>query len=171
MLTRDEAIATLERDHGAVASLLSSLPEDDLVRRGTIGGGHWSAKDLAAHMGVWEKLALQALDEWRRGQVPSIGAVLATDHGTDRVNDEGVRRFLDASWDEVRTRFEDLHGRFVAAIRSIDEAEWSAPHPGDPGGPPLGDRLGSLLGSEDGPYRHASAHLPDLQAYVDTTKA
>jgi hypothetical protein len=32
----------------------------------------------------------------------------------------------------------------------------------------IGDRIGTLLGSEEGRFRHASAHLPDLRAYVSS---
>ena len=35
----------------------------------------------------------------------------------------------------------------------------------------LGERIGSLLGSDEGGgFTHASAHLDDLRAYVDATK-
>ena len=154
-----------------MAALLSSLSHDDLVRRGTIGGGEWSAKDLVAHLGLWEELALEVLEQWRRGEVLSVEALFAAEGGTDRLNDEGVRRFLDTSWDEVHARFEDLHGRVLAALGGIEDDEWSAPRQGDPAGLGLGERLGSLLGSDEDPYRHGSAHLPDLRAYVDATTA
>jgi hypothetical protein len=33
----------------------------------------------------------------------------------------------------------------------------------------VGDRIGSLLGSDDGGFTHAVAHLPDLRSYVSST--
>src|SRR4029450_8540094 len=43
---------------------------------------------------------------------------------------------------------------------------WTADYPYDPEDRTLGDRVGSLLGSEAGGVTPASAHLPDLRAYV-----
>jgi hypothetical protein len=63
-------------------------------------------------------------------------------------------------------RFEDLHRRVIAAIGSTSDETWTAEYPFDPDDRTLGDRIGSLLGSEDGGFRHPSAHLPDLRAYV-----
>ena len=34
--------------------MLAELDTSAFERRGTIGGGEWSAKDLAAHLGAWE---------------------------------------------------------------------------------------------------------------------
>jgi hypothetical protein len=57
----------------------------------------------------------------------------------------------------------------VAAIDSTSDDAWEADYPFDPDDRTLGDRIGSLLGSDDGGgFTHASAHLPDLRAYVAT---
>ena len=82
-----------------------------------------------------------------------------------------VERFLHASTPDVMTRFDDLHRRLVSAIGSTTDDAWSAEYPFDPDDATLGDRIGSLLGSDEGGgFTHASAHLDDLRAYVDATK-
>ena len=35
-----------------LAALFAELDEDAFVRRGTIGGGDWSAKNLTTHLGL-----------------------------------------------------------------------------------------------------------------------
>jgi hypothetical protein len=65
--TREDAVSLLEDQHAEVAGLLTGLDEDAFVRRGTIGGGDWSAKDLAAHLGSWEEFSLETIDAFRRG--------------------------------------------------------------------------------------------------------
>jgi hypothetical protein len=167
-MARDEAVRLLEDQHAEVAALLAQLDEDAFARRGTMGGGDWSAKDLAAHLGLWEEFALETIDSSGRGERPSIEQRYASWTG-DQLNDEGVERFLHASTPEVMTRFDDLHRRLVSAIGSTSDDAWNAEYPFDPDDATLGDRIGSLLGSDAGGFTHASAHLDDLRAYVDAT--
>ena len=166
MTTRDDAVRLLEEQHAELAALFAQLDEDAFVRRGTIGGGDWSAKDLAAHMGSWEAFAVEAMDAFGRGERPAFEDRFTDPGGGDRVNDEGVRRFLDTPASDVLGRFDDLHRRVISAIGATSDEGWIAEYPFAPDDQTLGDRVGSLLGSDDGGFTHASAHLPDLRAYV-----
>ena len=170
MITRDDAVRLLEEQHAELAALFAELDEDAFVRRGTIGGSDWSAKDLAAHMGVWEAFAVEAMDAFGRGERPAFEDRFTDPGGGDRVNDEGVRRFLDTPASDVLGRFDHLHRRVVSAIGATSDEAWTADYPYDPDDRTLGDRVGSLLGSEAGGFTHASAHLPDLRAYVGATR-
>ena len=168
MIARDEAVRLLEEQHAELAALFARLDEDAFVRRETIGGGDWSAKDLAAHMGIWEDLAIEVIAASGRGERPAVEDRFTGPGSGDRVNAEGVERYLNASAPDVLARFEDLHRRVIAAIGSTSDEAWTAEYPFDPDDRTLGDRIGSLLGSDDGGFTHASAHLPDLRAYVAT---
>jgi hypothetical protein len=170
VISRDDAVRLLEEQHAELAALFAELDEDAFVRRGTIGGGDWSAKDLAAHMGIWEAFAIDAMDAVGRGERPAFEDRFTDPGGGDRANDEGVRRFLDTPASDVLARFEDLHRRVIAAIGSTSDEAWTADYPFDPDDETLGDRIGSLLGSDDGGFTHDSAHLPDLRAYVDAAR-
>ena len=55
-------------------------------------------------------------------------------------------------------------------IEATSDETWTAAYPYYPDDDTLGERIGSLLGSDDGRFTHASAHLPDLRAYVDATR-
>ena len=170
MTTRDDAVRLLEEQHAELAALFAELDEDAFVRRGTIGGGDWSAKDLAAHMGIWEAFAVEAMDALGRGERPAFEDRFTDPGGGDRVNDEGVQRFLDTPASDVLGRFDDLHRRVISAIAATSDEGWTADYLYDPEDRTLGDRVASLLGSEAGGFMHASAHLSDLRAYVDATR-
>jgi hypothetical protein len=165
-MARDEAVRLLEEQHAELAALFARLDEDAFVRRETIGGGDWSAKDLAAHVGIWEELAIEVIDAFGQGERPAVEDRFTEPGNGDRVNAEGVERFLDTPAPDVLARFEDQHRRVIAAIGSTSDEAWTAEYPFDPDDRTLGDRIGSLLGSETGAFTHASAHLPDLRAYV-----
>jgi hypothetical protein len=166
--SRDEAVGLLEQQHSAVAELLDELDAEALARRGTIGGGEWSAKDLAAHLGSWEEFSLETMDAFARGERPRIEDAFDGEGATDRINEREVQRFLAADPTEALARFEDLHRRLVGTIRGLSDQTWAAAYPYDPDADTLGARVGGLLGSDDGDFMHASAHLPDLRAYVDS---
>jgi Mycothiol maleylpyruvate isomerase N-terminal domain len=168
VISRDEAVGLLEQQHTAVAELLAELDEDAFARRGTMGASGWSAKDLAAHVGSWEEFSLRTIEAFGRGERPPIEDAFGGDRATDRVNEQEERRFLDADPNDVMARFEELHRRLVDAIRSTSDERWASDYAHDPDDDTLGERLGSLLGSDDGAFMHASAHLPDLRAYVDS---
>jgi len=169
--TREDAVRLLEDQHAEVAALLERLDEERFVRRGTIGGGEWSAKDLAAHLGSWEEIALAVLEAFERGERPAVEDEFAQAGATDRINDREVERFLDTPATDVFRRFKDLHRRLVATIEATADERWEAAYAFDPDDATLGERIGSLLGSETGGFTHAAAHLPDLRAYVEANSA
>jgi hypothetical protein len=169
VISRDEAVGLLEQQHSAVAELLAELDAEAFARLGTMGGGEWSAKDLAAHLGSWEEISLQTMDSFGRGERPTIEDALAGEGATDRLNEQEVRRFVDTDPNDVLARFEDLHRRLVGRIRGMSDEEWASAYPYEPESDTLGERVGGLLGSDDGGgFMHASAHLPDLRAYLDS---
>jgi len=172
VVTRDEATRLLEEQHAQVADLLGGLDDEAFARRGTIGGGEWSAKDLALHLGSWEDFAVETLAQLRRGERPSIEDAFTGDgSGTDRLNEDHVNLQLDVDPHEARARFQARHRRVVEAIAATEEAAWAAEYPFDPDDATVGDRIGSLLGSDAGGFTHAGAHLDDLRAYVTSTSS
>ena len=166
VIGRDDAIRLLEEQHAEVASLLEQLDDDAFARRGAIGGGEWSAKDLALHLGSWEVFAIETLEQLGRGERPSIEDAFGGDGATDRLNEEHVNMQLDVEPEDARARFEERHRRIVGAIAATDDAAWAAAYPFDPDDDTVSDRIGSLLGSDAGGFTHAAAHLDDLRAYV-----
>jgi hypothetical protein len=85
------------------------------------------------------------------------------------VNADAVAADRERSADTVRSRFDDVHRRLVAAIRSLPQAIWDAP-PTTRSRRSLGHVVGGIVGGPAGPFAHASAHLPHLQAYVESVR-
>ena len=116
---------------------------------------------------------LQGWGSWpagfRRGERPTIENLYEIRTG-DQINEQEAERFLDAEATVVLARFDDLHRRLMSEIAAMSDGEWATEYAFDPDDDTLGERIGSLLGSDDGRFTHASAHLPDLRAYVDATR-
>ena len=177
--SREEAASILEEGQARLRQLLDGIGEADLTREATIGGGEWSAKDLIGHLAAWEELALRSLEEWRRGEVPRVehedGPFRGP--GTEQVDAFNARAVEDKrrlSLDEVRRNSDEIHKKLIAEIVALSEEEWR----GKAGYPTEGGRrnrlvtlLGAILGAPKGPFAHAFAHIPDVEAFVASLRS
>jgi hypothetical protein len=161
------AVRTLEEGNQAVTELSSGLTDEQLGQPATIGDGDWSARDLLAHLEVWEALALQSLQEWRNATRPFIEDVFAKGaDGIDELNSERVQAKRGLSLDEVRIQCADTHRELIEELSHMGDEEWSAKAFYDTERrTTLGNLLGSVTGAPKRPFGHAFAHLPDLEAY------
>lgn len=126
---RNEAVRILEEGHARLSDLFSQLSDEDFARRGTIGGGEWSAKDVAAHMGGWYELILEDLSGWRPGLRPGFADLIAPDEIVDRMNAEIVEGWLQIPAPVARQRYGQAHQRLVEAIRGLSDGAWEAEVP------------------------------------------
>lgn len=165
---RADALATLAEGRAALEAAFGALDDDAMHAPATIGGGDWSAKDLLAHLALWERLALEALAQWRDGARPTVEDVFAQGaRGVDRLNAEHTALWRDRDPDAVRAEAARAHEALGAAIRAMDDDEWRAKAPYETSRRrTLGELLGAITGAPKRPFGHAFAHLPDLEAYV-----
>ena len=164
---REEALATLRDGDDRLAALFARLDDEAMVRRRTIGGGEWSAKDLMGHMTLWEELALATIETWLRGEQARLEGG-PFDGDADALNAWNEERKRDWPLERVRTEAAETHRQLLVAIEAMVPEAWAAPRTfdDDRAPPDLGSALGGILGADDGPFRHAFAHLPDLEAFV-----
>jgi hypothetical protein len=167
-MTREEALSTLEDGRARVDALLGRLSAEQFERPRTIGGGEWSARNLVSHLAHWEELAQQAADDWRAGREPGIEDVFRNNR-VDEVNADNDARSRDLSATQVRERAARAHATIVATITTTSDPEWSqkAAYAAERRRT-LGFLLASILGAPKRGFGHAFAHLPDLEAYVDS---
>ena len=171
--TPAEAAAILTKGSEALDALFSRLSAGAAEARGTIGGGAWSACDLAGHLATWEEVALRTIEEIRAGRPPSIRTIVTDEASLDRFNAAEVERKASIGWEETLTNFRATNTRLVATVRAIPDGDWDqvAPAAGDDRPRTLGEHVGSSTGMPRYPFRHAWAHLGDLQAFVQAATA
>jgi len=168
--SREDAVRILDDGHGQIHSLVERLTEQDFERTATIGGGDWSARDLVGHLTTWEEVAIEALEEWRAGTVPSAETdIFEIDGGIDAFNARTVEGKRRLSGPRVRQASQRAHATLVAEIEAMSDAEWHSPAPYvGARRRHLSELLGSILGAPKRPFGHAFAHLGDLQAFVES---
>jgi hypothetical protein len=163
---RDEAIHIVRTDRLRTRELLERLPKRAITTPG-LGGGDWSPKDLIGHLESWEQHALDALDAWHHGRIAPSDRALRT-LGLDAFNRAEVER--KTRWSAARSidSATGTHLRLLSALGSISDDDWAVP-PTTRSRRSLGTRLGGILGGPSGPFRHDTAHHPDLEAFAAHT--
>lgn len=174
--SQEEAAAVLAEGAAALADLFGRLSPEAAEARGTIGGGSWSACDLAGHVETWEEVALRSIEDVRAGRPPGIDEVVTDLASMHRFNAEEVGRKAHRSWDEALAAFRLTNAALIATILAMPEEAWGTGPEHTGKGPyegrTLGETVGSVTGSgPEAPFRHAWAHLDDLRAYVDALGA
>jgi Mycothiol maleylpyruvate isomerase N-terminal domain len=170
--TPAEAAAILAEGSAALDADFSKLSAEAAEARGTIGGGAWSARDLAGHLETWAEVALRTIDEVRDGRPPSIHNTVTDEASLDLFNAAEVERKATRGWTETLAGLRATNARLVAAVQAIADEDWEQAVPGGPGGGvtrTLGEHVGSSTGRPQHPFRHAWAHLADLEAFVQAT--
>jgi hypothetical protein len=172
-VSRQDALTTLADGHRILDGLLARLSEEQLIRRRTIGGGDWSARDLVVHLAYWEELAVAALADWRADRVPEVENTFSVGAAAvDRMNAANDSASADQTLDEVRARAAAAHAAVVDAITEMADQEWTSRAPySTERRRTLGELMGSVMGASKRPFGHAFAHLEDLRAYVDQVDA
>lgn len=163
-LSPAEAVAILEEGDAEISMLLAVVEEPDFVRRGAIGGGEWSAKDLLAHITFWERNALEAIEDWRAGKQWRHHDELREDGDEDVMNEAATAAAKDLDPDAVRSAAGAAHSKLLKELGDMSDEEWETPT----GDRTRGAELGAILGGPDGRFRHAWAHLGDLREYVES---
>lgn len=166
--TPAEAAAILTEGSVALDALFSRLSRDAAEARGTIGSGAWAARDLAGHIETWEEVALRTIEDIRAGRPPDIRNTVTDEASLDLFNAAEIERKAAKGWEETVTSFRATNARLVATIRTIADDDWGRvpPGAGDDRMRTFGEHIGSNTGMPEHPFRHAWAHLPDLEAFV-----
>jgi hypothetical protein len=93
-----------------------SLPADVLSEPGAVGD--WSAKDLIAHLAVWEDESLSALQTIAAGRRPPRYARFG---GIDAFNDMEWQKFRDLPLAEIQRWSQESHRRLLDYLAEVPE--------------------------------------------------
>ena len=159
---REDALAVVEDGQRRLDDLFARLADNQMTAPAAIGGGDWSAKDLLGHIAAWEEVAFDRLRAARASRpLPPFPP-----GGVDRFNAERVAAGRRRSLAATRASADRMHDALVRAIRNTSADLWTTTVEA-PGGPArVGTLVGRALAGPGGQFRHAFAHLPDLEGYV-----
>ncbi len=83
--------------------------------------GHWSLKDLLAHLGWWEGWIVDLYAALLRGEVPYARHL--DQKAVDDLNAQVLARYRDLPLAEVRRQEEDAYQNLLSAVEKAPEAD------------------------------------------------
>lgn len=114
----------LMRAYNAFAQrTLALAAESDLLEGGVVG--HWSIKDVIAHLTAWETRTLRWLDEAARGvrlTVPEAGFGWG-EAAFEQLNDKYYQLYKDRPLTEILADFRRVQGQMIAEVESFSDEE------------------------------------------------
>lgn len=156
-MTRDEILRAMERDRTDLLAAIDGLPDDVLVTERITD--QWAIKDLLGHMAMWQKVAVQFLDDYARDGVPqSLG--LDSDEKVDAHNLRESERRRTWTLAQVREELDGAHTALVAAVGRLGDKDLSAPLPTPWHG---GTTLEHLIAINS--YTHDPDHIGQIKAW------
>jgi hypothetical protein len=102
----------------ALTSAIYGLSQEQLTIAGVVG--HWTVKDLLAHVGKWEEVCLDELQKHLRGEEPGGNYRDALPH-----NDRWEAELQALSLAESLASFETSHERLLLFLGALREDQWN----------------------------------------------
>jgi hypothetical protein len=111
----------IQSAYGFLDRTLALIPEARRDEPGVVG--HWSVKDVVAHLMVWELRTLRWLDEARAGQRLTVPEPGFGWNEFDRLNDVYYQRYAQYSCDAILREAVRVRGEVLAVVRGFSEEE------------------------------------------------
>jgi len=124
--TKDELLATIDREIAGWEALLAEIGEERMERPGAAGA--WIFKDVVAHLNGWRRRTIARLEAVARGEAPPPPPWPAeltdeTDEGVDRINDWFYGQDKDRPLADVLAESRDQFARLRAAVAALPERD------------------------------------------------
>ena len=118
-MKRDQLLRRIEHEWGSFLAAFEGLPDDMLLKPGTLG--EWSIRDVIAHITTWEEEALKAL--------PSVLAGKSTIRyvrygGIDAFNAMALENRRHMSLSEVREALIATHKSLIDFLSTVPESAY-----------------------------------------------
>jgi hypothetical protein len=125
-MTREEILGKIKQAHANLVSAVAGIPDDVMTTRPVIDW--WTPKDMLGHVAMWERVAVQFIDDYRRDGVPvSLG--LEDDAAIDAYNKRGAALRRDWSLVRIRAEFDAAFRDLIAAVEKLSDAQLNMPLP------------------------------------------
>ena len=123
--SKHDLLEAIERERGKLDAVLETLTPERMVEPGVVGA--WSVKDVLAHLGEWEQMALGWYRAGLRGEVPELPAPGYKWNETPRLNRAIFERHRDRPLDEVVAWFRSAREEMRGVIESLTDEQLFTP--------------------------------------------
>lgn len=118
-MKREPTLDRLEREWQALLQTWEGLPEKALLQPGAVG--HWSVRDVMAHIATWNEEACKALP------IILAGKPLPRYLGIDAFNAREQERKRHLSLEQVREELFATHDKLINLLKTVPESAFAIP--------------------------------------------
>jgi len=118
-MKKEQTLDRLEREWQALVNTWEGLPEDALLQPGTVG--HWSVRDVMAHVATWNEEAIKALP------VILEDKPLPRYMGIDAFNAREQERKQYLSLEQVKRETLATYNKLTDYLQNLPEAAFNRP--------------------------------------------
>jgi hypothetical protein len=141
------------------AAIVDKASEIPVEERGTPFVGHWTIKDLLAHLAGWDYANVDAVADLRAGCLPAFYDEY--DPGWGSYNQKLVEKYGTEDWDELLRLLQDSQAAFFDAVAGLSEEDVAAAR-----GPAWRGHDISLHSVMRAAVRDESEHLQQIRSFV-----
>ena len=120
-----ELIAASHKERQALEEFLSTLTAEQKTQPGIVG--HWSVKDMLAHLIEWEQMVLGWLAAGEAGQKPHVPAEGYKWSQIPALNEAIRQKYQARPLDEIEGLFSESYRQTMAAIERLSEESLFTP--------------------------------------------
>ena len=156
-MPRDKAelLARIREARAALERTVDRLSEAQLT---TPGAGGWSAKDHLAHLAAWEGKIVAVMEGRPAHEGLGLDEAAYRGAGIDEINARLHERDRNRPLPDVLAAFRQTHGRLLAALEALPEAELTRPYESVDAGDVLADGIAGNT------YEHYEEHQATIEA-------
>jgi hypothetical protein len=119
-MDRQQLLKQLDKAWAAIKESYTGLSDSQLTEPGVTG--HWSVKDILAHVTTWEEETLKYLPLISKGGKPARYSLRYG--GIDTFNAQMAKQKRGLSLPDVLTQLDETHRRLVDYVQSLPEEQF-----------------------------------------------
>jgi hypothetical protein len=119
--SKEDLLAAIDKERGALETFLETLTPEQMIDPGVVG--HWSVKDVMAHLVEWEQMCLGWYRAGLRDEIPPLPAPGFKWNQTPQLNQQIYEKHRDRPLDEVLDHFQASHREILGVIQGLSNEE------------------------------------------------
>lgn len=153
-ISKREILERLRTERARLEAAIAGLSEETMRQPGVVG--HWSIKDVLAHIAAWEAELVTALWYTAIGRRPRLVDIRDVDAWNERRYQENKDRPLE----RILNDFRGVYDQLLRRMEELTDEDLNDPHRYDwTGGTPLAEVIA------ENSYAHEAEHAEQIEAY------
>ncbi len=153
-MSKKEILERLRTERARLEAAIAGLSEETMRQPGAVG--HWSVKDVLAHITAWEAELVTALWYNTIGRRPRLADI----RNVDAWNERRYKENKDRPLERILNDFHGVHEQLLQRVEALSDEELDDPRLYEWTG---GKTLAEVIAENS--YAHEAEHAEQIEAY------